>query len=206
MIEDEHTSDRDAASSDSIVRAAARFGLTPADLIGVVGDQEPEPLQPDEAENAIGRRIARVDVEESFATLYLTFEDGSYLTYAARIDEDGVILLDRFCQAEPSYHDYWVFDELEGESGPPPEARRPAPGSLYHPAAWQGAVGRIVAHLGWYEEGMQAFVHFEEGGYLTVAARAEGGSAYLLGYSSPTEPESPDDYVLFEPGDEDETA
>jgi hypothetical protein len=189
--------------SEALSRAAARFRLTPADLVHVApSNEEAEPLAEDEAERAIGRRIARVDIEETFATIYLTFADGTYLSYAARIDEEGVILLDRFCPPAASYDEYWVFDDLEGESGPPPVELAPAPGTPFHPAAWKGAEGRTVADLGWYEEGMQAFVHFAEGGYLTVAARAAGGVAYLLGCFAPIEPDEPDEYVVFEPPEE----
>ncbi|HZU77707.1 MAG TPA: hypothetical protein VFA70_13140 [Dehalococcoidia bacterium] len=195
----QETGDPAERNAEPLARAAARFGLTPADLVNVVGtDEQAEPLAEDDAEHAVDRRIARVDVEESFATVYLTFEDGSYLTFAARIDEEGVILLDRFCPPARSYEEYWVFDELEGESGPPPPEHAPAPGTPFHPAAWKRAAGRTIAGLGWYEDGMQAFVHMDEGGYLTLAARAAGGVAYLLGYFSPDDPAEPDGYMVFD--------
>ena len=143
--------------------------------------------------------MARVDVEAEFATVYLTFEDRTYLALAARIDEDGVILLDRFSEPAASYEEYWVFDELEGECGPPPPELAPMPGLPYDPNAWSGAAGRTLSDIGWYEEGMQVFHHFEEGGYLTLAARAAGGVAFLAGYFAPEDPETPDEYVVFEP-------
>ncbi|GEM_PF-2420042 len=179
--------------------AVARQAIVPADLIGVIptesaADEERE----DDPLLAEGHRIARVDVEEPFATVYLTLEDGRYLVYAARLDEEGVILLDSLQQPAPAYDERWVFDDLDGESGPPPPELAPTQGSECDPALWQGAVGRTLAHIGWYEEGMQVFLHFEDGGYLTLAARASGGVAFLLGAFVPDDPPHDDDYLIFD--------
>jgi hypothetical protein len=184
-------------------RAAARFRLTQADLIGLVDDTDAEeddlePLEDDDPEHALGLRIARVDVEQALATAYLTFEDGHYLVYAARIDEGETVLLDRFLEPVPSYEEYWICDDLDGKVGPPPAEQEPLPGSGRHPTAWRGAEGRTLADLGWYEEGMQAFLRFEEGGYLTLAARSDGGTAYLIGYFSGDGPHPGEEYLHFE--------
>jgi hypothetical protein len=175
----------------------ARF-LT-SDLLPVLGQDAPlPPLDADEAEHAIGRRLRRVRYERTLATVYLIFADRTYLTYAARIDEEGPLLLDRFCPPERAYGDYWLFDDLEGDIGAPPRRFAPQPDTPFHPATWRRAEGRTVGTLGWYEEGMQAFVHFEEGGYLTFAARADRGRAYLLGAFAAREPDNADDYIVFE--------
>jgi len=76
------------------------------------------------------------------------------------------------------------------------------PGSVFDPATWQGAAGRTLTHIGWYEEGMQVFLHFEEGGYLTLAARVGQGSAYLIGAFVPEDPACDDDYLVFDPPEE----
>ncbi len=157
-------------------------------------DSAIEPLEPDDAYNAIGRTISRLNFEVEFATVYLTFSDGTYLGYASRVDEEGVILLDRFSEPAQAYSDYWIFDELEGETGPPPAELEPEPGTGFHPDTWQASTGRTVADLGWDEEGMQVFIHFQQGGYLTFAARTLAGSAYLLGYFSTDDPID-DEYV-----------
>ncbi len=156
-----------------------------------------EPLEPDDAFNAIGRTISRLDLEDEFATVYLTFSDGTYLAYASRVDEEGVILLDRFSEPAQEYSDYWIFDELEGETGPPPQQLQREPGTGFHSDAWQGSVGRTVLDLGWDEEGMQVFIHFEEGGYLSFAARTRAGSAYLPGYFAADDP-ADDEYMEFD--------
>lgn len=162
---------------------------------------EPPP-EPDDPYRAFGRRIVRIDVESSFATVYLTFDDGYYLSFAARIDDEGCILLDRFCEPAATYSEYWAFDELEGESGPDPASDAIRCGSGYAVVDWKAAEGRVVRDIGWYEEGMQAFVHFEAGGYLTLAARVVGGVAYLIGYCATEEPPSDDEYVVFDVPDE----
>jgi len=59
-------------------------------------------------------------------------------------------------------------------------------------------VGRVIEAIGWHEEGMQTFLHFEGGGYLTVAARSRQGVAYLAGYYSDTDPATPDGYLLLD--------
>lgn len=170
------------------------------DVISPGGASVPAPpLEPDDPDNALGRLVARLDVEDQFATVYLTFADGTYLTYAARIDEDGVILLDRFCDRPAAYTDYFVFDELEGETGPPPPGKAPQLGTPFDSAAWRAVVGLTLHNLGWDEEGMQAFIHFEEGGYLTFAARASEGAAYLLGYYAAQDPDGEEGYLEFEP-------
>lgn len=169
------------------------------DLLPVLGqEQKSEPLEPDDAENAVGRRLRRVRYEPALATVYLVFADRTYLTYAARLDEEGPLLLDRFCPPERNYGDYWLFDDLEGSVGPPPRRLLPAPGTPFDPSGWRKAVGRTIAALGWYEEGMQAFAHFEEGGYLTFAARADGSLAYLLGAFAADEPADADGYLIFD--------
>lgn len=189
-----------SAPSPAMQAALARFGIVPADLVGVLpeaaeGDDERE----DDPQLAEGHRVVAVDVEEPFATVYLTLEDGRYLVYAARLDEEGVILLDSLQPPAPSYEERWVFDDLEGESGPPPPEQAPPPGSTLDPASWPGAAGRTLAHIGWYEEGMQVFLHFEEGGYLTLAARAAGGVAHLVGAFVPDDPACDDGYLVFDP-------
>jgi len=167
-------------------------------VISPAGPDVPyEPLEPDDASNAIGRKVARLNVEGEFATVYLTFTDGKYLTYASRIDEEGVILLDRFCDGPAPYSNYFIFDELEGETGPPPDELALPEGHGFRTESWQGAVDRTIFDLGWDEEGMQAFVHFEEGGYLTLAARASGGKSYLLGYFAAEDPDD-GEYIEFE--------
>ena len=175
----------------TLAEAVRRFGIVPADLVDLaptdqeeLADDEP---RPDDPEDALGRRIARVNVEEIFATVYLTFDDGWYLIYAARLDEEGVILLDGLREPALAYSDYWIFDELEGESGPPPPDRAPTPGTAYDPATWTQAAGRTLSHIGWYEEGMQVFLHF-----------AEGGSAYLAGCFVAEDPRSDEDYAVFD--------
>jgi hypothetical protein len=189
-----------SAGGNGVVHGPARF--LGGDLLPVLGQGLPaEPLEPDDAENAVGRRLRRVRVERRLATVYLIFNDATYLTYAARRDDVGVILLDRFCAPERTYGDYWVFDELAGEIGPPPRTVAPRPDTPEHPASWRGAEGRTVGALGWYETGMQAFIHFEEGGYLTFAARASGGRAYLLGAFAAEEPADPEDYIIFDTPD-----
>jgi hypothetical protein len=180
--------------------ALLRHGIVPADLVHLVPrEEEADEERADDPLLAEGHRITRVDVEELFATVYLTLDDGRYLVYAARLDEEGVILLDSMQPPAPSYEERWLFDDLEGESGPPPPAVAPAPGSIFDPALWQGAAGRTLGHIGWYEEGMQVFLHFEEGGYLTLAARASGGIAYLLGAFAGDDPACEEDYLVFEP-------
>jgi hypothetical protein len=181
-----------------------RFTITPENLLDVIQppsaeDDEP-PVEADDPEHALGRRIARLDYEPEFATLFLTLDGGGYLTYAARIDEDeGIVLADIFTEESAAYDEYLVPDEQAGETGTPPPDRAPEPGTPFHPDAWKQAEGRTLGGLGWYEEGMQAFLHFDEGGYLTLAARAAGGVAYLVGYFSAVDPESDDEYLLFEP-------
>lgn len=186
--------------------AGRRFSIAADDLLDVIqpaGDDE-APIEADDPEHALGRRIVRIDVEAEFATLFLTFADGSHLTYAARLDEEeGIVLADIFDEQPAAYDEYLVPDEQAGETGPPPPGVAPEPGTPFHPDAWKAAEGRTLGGLGWYEEGMQAFLHFDEGGYLALAARAQGGVAYLVGYFSPVDPESDEDYVLFEPPDED---
>jgi hypothetical protein len=181
--------------------AGWRGRLAAGDMLDVIplapAHESQDAPEPDDAANAIGKRIARIDVEADQATVYLTFEDGSYLTYAARLDDEGVLLLDRFCEPAARYEDYWVFDDLAGECGAPPPESMPQPGSPFDPHTWSEAAGSTVYDLGWYEEGMQVFVHFEEGGYLTLAAQASGGSAYLLGYFGVEDPQTDDDYVIF---------
>lgn len=189
-----------SAGGNGVVHGPSRF--LGGELLPVLGQGlSAEPLEPDDAENAVGRRLRRVRVERRLATVYLTFTDATYLTYAARQDDEGVILLDRFCAPEPSYGDYWVFDELSGEVGAPPRAVAPRPRTPQHPIRWREAEGRSVSALGWYEPGMQAFIHFEEGGYLTFAARVQGGRAYLLGAFVAEEPADPDDYLIFDTPD-----
>jgi len=185
--------------------ALARFGIVPADLVGVLHDPEPDDEREDDPQLAEGHRVVAIDVEEPFATVYLTLDDGRYMVYAARLDEDGVILLDSLQPPAPTYEERWIFDDLEGESGPPPPELAPQPGSAFDPANWRDAAGRTLAHIGWYEEGMQVFLHFEEGGYLTLAARAAGGIAYLAGAFLPDDPESDDEYLIFDlPADQDD--
>lgn len=181
-----------------------RFTISPENLLDVIqpfaAEDDEQQVEPDDPEHALGQRIARLDYEAEFATLFLTLDGGSHLTYAARIDEDeGIVLADIFSAEPAAYHDYLVPDEQAGETGPPPPDRAPQPGTPYHPDAWKQAEGRTLGGLGWYEEGMQAFLHFDEGGYLTLAGRAAGGVAYLVGYFSPIDPESDDEYVLFDP-------
>ncbi|HLZ69799.1 MAG TPA: hypothetical protein VKV26_07800 [Dehalococcoidia bacterium] len=180
--------------------AMSRYGIVPADLVGVLADTaDAGEERDDEPQLAEGHRIVRVDVEEPFATVYLSLDDGRYLVYAARLDEEGAILLDSLRPPAPSYEERWIFDDLEGESGPPPA------GTPVDAALWHGAAGRTLAHIGWYEEGMQVFLHFEEGGYLTLAARAAGGIAYLLGAFVPDDPAGDEEYLVFElPADSDE--
>ncbi|MHB8574393.1 MAG: hypothetical protein ACYDCQ_03590 [Dehalococcoidia bacterium] len=191
---------------DTPARPGRRFTIVPGNLLDVLqpeAEDADESLEPDDPQHAIGRTVARVDVEPGFATLYLTFDDGSYLTFAARVDEEGVILLDRFCEPAASYDEYFVFEELDGESGPPPDRAAPEPGSAFDPTTWVGAAGRRIDELGWYEEGMQSFIHFDDGAYLTAAARAAAGSAYLVGYFSPDAPAAAD-YFHFPLPDENE--
>lgn len=188
--------------SEEIVRPRGTERFLSGELLPVLG-QGPlsEPLAPDDAENAVGRVLRRVRYERALATVYLVFADATYLTFAARLDDEGVILLDRFCPAARRYGDYWLFDDLAGGVGPPPRHAAPRRGTPFHPQAWRGAEGRTVHAIGWYEEGMQAFVHFEEGGYLTFAARAWQGSAYLVGAFVPEEPDDPEGYLIFDTAD-----
>lgn len=184
-----------------------RFTISPGNLLDVIQplsvEEDEPPVEADDPEHALGHRIVRLDYEAEFATLFLTLDDGSHLTYAARIDDDeGIVLADIFSAEPAAYDEYLVPDEQAGETGPPPPDDAPDPGSPYHPDAWQQAAGRTLGGLGWYEEAMQAFLHFDEGGYLTLAARAAGGVAYLVGFFSPIDPESDDEYVLFEPSRE----
>ncbi len=191
---------RGASPSPAMQAALARFGIVPADLVGVLPEGgEPDEEREDDPLLAEGHRIVAVDVEEPFATVYLTLDDGRYLVYAARLDEEGVILLDSLQPPAPRYADRWLFDDLEGESGPPPPELATTSGSAFDPASWRDAAGRTLAHIGWYEEGMQVFLHFEEGGYLTLAARAAGGIAYLVGAFVPSDPDGDDGYLVFEP-------
>ncbi len=204
---EEHSRSHEDASDGAQAPNLPRFQFAAADLLPMLPNagHEPDgdPLEPDDASRAIGRSLARLNVEEEFATVYLTFTDGTYLAYASRVDEEGVILLDRFSEPAAEYSNYWIFDELEGETGPPPADLAPVVASGFHPDDWQGSVGRTVYDLGWDEEGMQAFIHFQEGGYLTLAARTHTGSAYLVGYFSAQDPEN-DEYMEFEPPDKDE--
>ena len=129
------------------VGGPARF--LSGDLLPVIGQDAPSaPLEPDGAENAVGRRLRRVRYERALATVYLVFADRTYLTYAARIDEEGPLLLDRFCPPERAYGDYWLFDELEGSVGAPPRRSAPRPGTPFHPDCWRKAEGRTVGALG----------------------------------------------------------
>lgn len=178
-------------------RGAGRFFS--GELLPMLGQEQAAAVElaEDDAEHAIGRRVKRVRAEPGLATVYLTFTDGCYLTYASRLDEEGLILLDRFCPPEADYGDYWAFDELEGNVAVPPPGEKPKRGTPFHPAGWRKAERRTVSGIGWYEEGMQAFIHFEEGGYLTFAARALDGAAYLLGLFVSEEPATDDGYYIF---------
>lgn len=188
-----------SAPSPAMQAALARFGIVPADLVGMAPEvTDPEGEREDDPLLAEGHRIVALDVEQPFATVYLTLDDGRYLVYAARLDDEGAILLDSLQPAAPAYDERWIFDDLEGESGPPPLEATPPAGSALDPAGWRAAAGRTLAHIGWYEEGMQVFLHFEQGGYLTFAARASGGIAYLVGAFIGEDPEHDDGYLIFD--------
>lgn len=165
-------------------------------LLGQEAAQSAE-LAPDDAEHAAGRTIRRVKAEPNLATVYIIFTDRTYLTFASRLDEEGLILLDRFCPPAANYGDYWVFDELDGEIAAPAPFDAPKRATPFHPAGWRKAERRTVSGIGWYEEGMQVFIHLEGGGYLTFAARAHAHTAYLLGLFVDEEPASDDDYFIF---------